>query len=514
MQPLVLADVTRPEPLQDQPVHGKQNIIARIFSDWLKAGVQTAFEKPLQTGLWDDNEQVGPTTAPRMHFPVQEIYRLMGSRPSFGGWVNLFDATPSAEILALLAPYFDQRFVVGFELSPFLLKVLNDLGVPYVNFAVHPIRFMPDYLFQVESNFVPRAALADYKVAEEHIAFEAHIWRNSQAHRGFSGLDAGSAIVFGQEEYDASLIAEGNVSRLEQYSAALSDLSSSHKTVYFKPHPYARHIGSQIAFMRQFKNVRTINANPYRLLADPAIATVAAQSSSVLTEAEIFGKDICPLWPKWTSKANSAAYRVDILSRSFWARVLEPDASHGTVVPYDLSRGGLKRLLGFSWSEHGQDQEPNPKEPVQAGAVVRFGHQDLAGIVLQPGSWYAPEPDHCWMKPGAAAFSVKLPEQAGRPFDVEITFAAMANEDHPITCDILSGDLLLTRHVFRHTDTVTERFEIPAELVNAMGEFTLKLVSPYGNNPVMISGSPDKRLMAVQIQSLRVFFPPTSQPDA
>lgn len=504
MQPLVLADVTRPEPLQDQPVHGKQNIIVRIFSDWLRPGLNPVFARPLQTGLWDDDEVSGPVGTPFQHFPVPEIYELQGLKPSFDGWVKLFCARPTADVLELLAPYFKNRFVIGFELSPYLLQVLDALQVPYVSFAVHPIRFLPDYLFQIDSNFLSPSAIEDFRVTGEQIAFEATIFRNAQSYRGCSGLGEDAAIIFGQEEYDASLIADGKVSRLEDYVQDLAELSAAHEVVYFKPHPYARHIAEQITFMRQFANVRTINGNPYKLLADPAIKTVVAQSSSVLTEAQLFGKEIKALWPKWTSKADTPAYRVDALSEGFWRRAVDPAGSGSPVVAYDPARAGLKRLLGFSWSDHGQDPEMNPKEPIPVGSTVHFGHQDLAGIVLQPGDWYLPETDHCWTRPGRSPFTVKLPLDLEAPIRFEVTYAAMANEEHPVTCDIRTGDLLLSRRRFTHTDPETDRIDVPMEALNAMGEVTLELVCIESNSPLVISGSPDQRLMSVLVLNLKV----------
>ena len=81
---------------------------------------------------------------------VTDINRNVNLNEWVESWQKSFSAcrTPEMEALDL-----EGAAVIGFEVPDRDLKYLDDHGVPWVNFAIHPLRFLDDLYFDVTTSF-------------------------------------------------------------------------------------------------------------------------------------------------------------------------------------------------------------------------------------------------------------------------------------------------------------------------------------------------------------------------
>ena len=86
-------------------------------------------------------------------------------------WAAVYHALlPDAALEEILLPRLRQQFVVGHELPPYLLRLLDRLGVPYLDLRIHPVRFLDDLLFAARaSDPETRGALLRLAMPEDNV---------------------------------------------------------------------------------------------------------------------------------------------------------------------------------------------------------------------------------------------------------------------------------------------------------------------------------------------------------
>lgn len=310
-RPLIMADVFRPFPNSNNARRGMQNDIAQRLFRWVTPALRQVFSREPELAIWDD--------AIENAFPTRAVYEMENLDPSTVGWGKIYQRSATRGVVEFLSERFESSFVVGFELCPYQKDILNRLGTPYLSLAIHPLRFLNDYAFMIESNFVKHKHMRMFALDAADIKTAAHMRAASHASELDDKLVPNSAILFGQVDIDAALInGRGGFDGLFDFQNELAQLSSEHETVYFKPHPYQGSAEAQLTFLKQYNNVEFLDVNPYKLLSHPNISTVSALTSSILSEALIFDKKIKPLSPNWIDRSAEPAYGVSILSLKFW----------------------------------------------------------------------------------------------------------------------------------------------------------------------------------------------------
>lgn len=505
-QPIILADFMRVLPSLAAPQNSMQNIIARVLAEWVEPAFDEIFDAGVKCCVWDRND-IHEAKNGILNMPVPAIYESMGRDLSFQSWLNLYNATPSKDVLELLKPHLQGSFVLGFEISPFLGRALDALDIPYVSVAIHPIRFMPDYYFSMTSNCVELDRLNSYAEANSELVFGAQLRRAEMRRKITLDLDRNSAIIFGQTEYDSSLIEDDHLIGLHHFTDDIQDIFRTHETVYFKPHPYAHHTQTQTKFMLQFGNVKLISEDAYALLSCPNIDTVAAQTSGILTEARFFGKEPRAFWPRWRSLADEPAFSVRALSADFWKEALNSDRkqAHEEHVPAFTGEtpGSLKSLLGISWSDFGLDGMTSHTKPLPYNTTLSFGTDNNVKKMLLGDTWLAVERDHCWARPGENKFILKVPAGTESAFRLSVTFHAMATPENPLRADFMLGDVIAHREFCDGLGERFAEFRIDRKHVSAFGDIPVNLVIEGGCSPNMIdAANADRRLLTIAINSI------------
>lgn len=272
------------------------------------------------------------------------IYKAKGLDPLFESWVSLYESQPSARDLAIFDEQLGGALVIGFELPEFTRQALDTLDIPYVDFTIHPVRFMDDLIFGVRSNIGGLAeALQEWVVTEEEVRIHAGLARATLVRLPAVPQCKGvkdAALFCGQTTDDKVLIRNGRMMQAEDFLPQLAEMCNRHERVFVKPHPFSPDNPVILTLTRLFPNTEVVDANFYHLLARDEITHVYSITSSTSIEAAYFDKQgrhfaryPC-VFTEFT--AGGGAYLTvnsEIYSQKFWAKIIRL-----LNVPYSRSR--------------------------------------------------------------------------------------------------------------------------------------------------------------------------------
>jgi len=251
--------------------------------------------------------------------------------------------------------------LVGYELADSTISFFEDEKLPYINFVLHPIRFLPDVCFSIQTNITElKNNLEQFIVPDSEFYTHAALIRASRfSFVGTPELSSGANLFICQVPGDKSLI-DG----LSYFSARVDDLP---QPLWQKPHPYASE--------SSLPSVPSVSGNLYHLYSTCDHLNVYALSSSALIEANYFGHTAHRLMP---SKPLLPAHRPVFLDVGFWRKA---SALEGTslVCPM-LPPNTLRTSLQSFWGYHQLHLEFFQK--LYAEPSKRFFEQNLPRIVL------------------------------------------------------------------------------------------------------------------------------------
>jgi len=225
--------------------------------------------------------------------------------------------------------------VIGYELSAQTRSILDRMGVSWIDLWLHPVRFMDDILFAMQSNHPEtRKRLFGYNVSEDQMALYADRIR-IQTYKGWRRVEAkikpNSALLVGQTLNDKSVLHNGAFLSLLDYKERIEDIARMHNAVYFARHPYLKKGDEEImAYLKSIKNLEMAAEPAYRMLSSNKIRTVFGLSSSVIVEARYFDKSTEFLYrPVLTfgqvdDPRSHASIFQDFISPHFWSDILAP----------------------------------------------------------------------------------------------------------------------------------------------------------------------------------------------
>lgn len=274
---VITGDVLRPGEASFRPAQ-TENIL--WFHRLVRAQAMEAARCPVEVVTWGRG------------IDTPRLYEMWGAEKSWRGWAQLLDAGFAPEgVMAAMERVFGGAVVVGFELAESMKRILSLLGIPFLDFSIHPVRFLDDVFFAVQTN--------------DAAVFEAMLPDHAEdgAFLGPAGLLAASALKFrpdlrvggevllvGQTRIDRSLVRGGRVVDLSDFGPALHQAIGG-EGVTFKPHPYANSDFGAFSAGLSLRSMRISYENVYALMASDGIRRVVGVSSSVLLEAPYFGQE-------------------------------------------------------------------------------------------------------------------------------------------------------------------------------------------------------------------------------
>ena len=323
------------------------------------------------------------------NLPVEALTTF--TSPELRGWIDLLRAPGDADaywasVHAQLpwSPALDRlilqplrgRFCVGYEMPPWLVRLLEEHELPYVDLRLHPVRFMDDLMFAARASHPEtQAALLSVAVMESEVFVTAGLREAMCRLISDAKVPDNTLLVAGQRQFDSTQILNGGFFDATRQAPRIHSLCETYPALVLKPHPLDPHHSLlTVAASAPTRRLGVINDNVYRIMALPQIEAVLTVNSGLAYEAPYFGKRVhalAPLtmrlgWRGSPMQAGSHASLDDVvLTPDFWRLVLAPytrvsDADGMRLQP---KPNRLRIALDSFWNYQQIDTDRIPRTP-------------------------------------------------------------------------------------------------------------------------------------------------------
>ncbi|GEM_PF-1189667 len=292
---------------------------------------------------------------------VRRIYGAFSLPVNIESWAMIHNIeTSPPRVSSFIQELFRDSFVIAFEMSPAVERILTAGGIPWVNVTIHPVRFLDDLLLGLKSN-VPEVqqAIAKYKIPEGFVQLGAGVQKATAARSFDAHARPNSALFLMQTWYDQSQIKNGRFVGPLDFMDDITAFAGQFSEFLVKEHPLEKHPAVPI-MAALIPNMRIVTGNAYSFMSIPEISTVATLSSGTATEARYFSKDARffykPSVELYRQEGDNPAAYVGVmdefLSTDFWRDVLSPlievSPKDGYSMPFKPNR--LRTSLRSFWN--------------------------------------------------------------------------------------------------------------------------------------------------------------------
>jgi len=273
------------------------------------------------------------TDTPHLHNWIASLRPPADADPY---WASVHARLPwSPRLDELVIERFRHRFCIGYEMPPWLVCLLDEHAVPYIDLRLHPVRFMDDLMFAARaSRPESQAALLSMAVMESEVFVTAGLREAMCRFISEARVPDNTLLVAGQRRFDSTQIVNGDFFDAEPMTAEIHAICARYDAVILKPHPLDQHHSLlTVAAGAPARVLGVIDDNTYRMIALPQISAVLTVNSGLAQEARYFGKQVhalapLPMRPAWfgaVADTSSHASLDDIvLTPDFWRSVLAP----------------------------------------------------------------------------------------------------------------------------------------------------------------------------------------------
>ena len=325
----------------------------------------------LATGL--ATEPLTAATIPALYQWIELLRAPVDADPY---WASIHAYMPwSAPLEQLVLERLRRRFCIGYEMPPWLVRLLDEQAIPYVDIRLHPVRFMDDLMFAVRASRIEtQATVLPMAVSESEVIVTAGLREAMCRFISESRVPDNTLLVAGQRRFDSTQIVDGAFFDSEPLAAGIHAICARYAAVVLKPHPLDRHHSLlTVASGAPARILGVIDDNIYRMMALPQISAVLTVNSGVAHEAPYFGKrvhalaplSIRPVWRGAEADIQSHASLDDVvLTPDFWRTILAPHApvtaADGMRLPPKPNR--LRIALDSFWNYQQIDTDRIPHE--------------------------------------------------------------------------------------------------------------------------------------------------------
>ena len=247
-------------------------------------------------------------------------------------WASVHDRLPASD---RIIERLHRRFCVGYEMPPWLVRLLDQHAVPYVDLRLHPVRFLDDLLFAARASVSEtQAALLSMAVQESEVFATAGLREAMCRFISEARVPDNTLLVAGQRRFDSTQIVGGTFFDAFPRAAEIHAICANYPAVVLKPHPLDRHHSLlEVAAAAPTRVIGVIEDNVYRMLSLPQIGAVLTVNSGLAHEAPYFGKHVHALAPLpirvgWRGAAPDRGTHASlddiVLTPDFWRIVLTP----------------------------------------------------------------------------------------------------------------------------------------------------------------------------------------------
>ena len=209
--------------------------------------------------------------------------------------------------------------VIGFEVRKKYLEFLSLNRVPWVNLAIHPLRFLDDLYFDVTTSF--EFNLIEGAASEGLILQSASILRQ-RFPISASKLECSRLAIIGQTPIDKSVFFEGRFFNLLDYLPKIDKIAKKYKTVIYKPHPLLSDIDVDAKIVERYQAETIGVKDTYEWLIRGEISEICGISSSLIHEAPFFNIKSTFLDKRASSFGPPISYKWLVENTQFWAEGL------------------------------------------------------------------------------------------------------------------------------------------------------------------------------------------------
>jgi hypothetical protein len=286
-------------------------------------------------------------------------------------WASVHDRLPAPDhIIDLLR----RRFCVGYELPPWLIRLLDENTIPYIDLRLHPVRFLDDLLFAARGSIPEtQAALLSMAVHESEVFATAGLREAMCRFISEARVPDRTLLVAGQRRFDSTQSVGGKFFDAYPMEAEIHAICARYDAVVLKPHPLdRRHSLLEVAAAAPTRVIGVIEDNVYRMLSLPQITAVLTVNSGLAHEAPYFGKPVHALAPRtirpgWRDADADPGCHASlddiVLTPDFWRIVLAPHvqvaAADGMRLPPKPNR--LRIALDSFWNYQEIDTDRIPR---------------------------------------------------------------------------------------------------------------------------------------------------------
>ena len=222
---------------------------------------------------------------------TQTAYELLGLPLHIDSWARLYAMEPPDALLAHFEKQFRGSLVVGFELPPLMRHVFEQLDIPYIEFIMHPARFLDDLLFGFRcSSAEAFSAIGGERISIEQIALSAGWVQAAMSRLPRLPLKGRTAVAALQPAHERTLIRQGAFASFADYAVPFAQIMQAYDAVLVKPHLMDPHAPEAERLASIEPRCTVCNENFYYLLSHEAVEAVYSITSSACVEAPYFGK--------------------------------------------------------------------------------------------------------------------------------------------------------------------------------------------------------------------------------
>lgn len=281
-------------------------------------------------------------------------------------WIDGYHNIGSEAAQYLLDHLPANPFIIGYEMPPWLLTLLDSNSIQRIDLRISPLRFARDLYIAASSNLDSfRNSAPHFAVSLGELRIEASMMRASILHNELGtpigNNFAGGVLFVGQTALDASLIgSDGMILSVRSFTDEIREITGL-RAVAYKPHPYsgkfAKREARELHRILDHK-VEVIKDDIYSILCSSSKYDVLTISSGVAQEALFLGRQatmlgtpICAIEDPDSFSGNGyLQFRIlDFLSPYFWSCITGTYIGSRVVHKMPAIPDNLMRRLHSTW---------------------------------------------------------------------------------------------------------------------------------------------------------------------
>lgn len=190
--------------------------------------------------------------------------------------------------------HFNFDILIGYELTDLTINLISELGIKYINIWLHPIRYLTDEIFILQTNVSEISNRLSAIQMDKRYFFIAADYIKILLKRDnplLNIVNENSAAIFLQTHLDKTLRKKEGIISIRDFEKDIAHLSNLFKKIYVIEHPLDPENEDSL-YLTSLKNCEKISCNSYQLLCCENLNLVCTISSSIGTEAHFFGKNV------------------------------------------------------------------------------------------------------------------------------------------------------------------------------------------------------------------------------